>query len=65
MKAHDFRNLSVEELKDRVRSLQDDVYKFRMDVLTGKEKNSAHISSLKKDLARAKTVLLEKSSGGA
>lgn len=60
MKAHDYRNLSAEELKEKVRSLKAEAYSIRMDVLAGKEKNSAKAKQLRREVARATTVLKER-----
>lgn len=60
MRAHDWRNLSTEELRSRAASLKGELYEARLAVESGKEKNSAKISDLKRDVARVQTVMRER-----
>ena len=57
MKAHDFRNLSRDELIARIDALQHEYFSAKETVRSGKEKNHATLKQLRRDVARAKTVL--------
>lgn len=59
MIAQDFRNLSSEEVAARLEALEREFYTLQESVRIGKEKNHARLGFLKKDIARAKTVLSE------
>jgi len=59
MKMRDWRELGAERLKGRVRELTDELKLLRESVHFGKEKNHAQIRQLKREVARAKTVLRE------
>ncbi len=59
MKAHEFRNLSRAELITRVEDLQGQYFAVVEGVRTGKEKNHATLHRLRRDIARAKTILQE------
>ena len=59
------RELSVEELKERVGELNQELFNLKIQKATGQLGNTAILGKTKKDLARVKTVLreLEVSSG--
>lgn len=59
MKAKEFRDLSVEELKDRERELYQELFNLRIQKATGQLGNTATLGKTKRDLARVKTVLRE------
>lgn len=61
MKSQDLRNLSVEELRERLRQTRTDFFNLQMAVESGKEKNHAKLGELRRGIARAKTVLKEMS----
>lgn len=60
MKASELQNMSVDELANKVSSLTQEVFNLRFQLHTGRLENTAKISSVKKDIARIKTVLREK-----
>lgn len=62
MKASDFRELSLDELKARVRDLREEVFNLRFRLATGQLENTSKVSIAKRDLARLLTVLSEKQS---
>lgn len=62
MKAREFRNLGREELAGRIREMERDLQQVREEVIGGKEKNHAQLKQLRRELARAHTVLKETTS---
>lgn len=59
MKAKELRDLSREELEEKVRELGQELFNLRFQKATGQLGNTAMISKTRKDLARVKTVLRE------
>ncbi len=60
MKASELRELSVDELLEKERSLKQELFNLRFQKATGQLGNTAIISRTKKDLARVKTVIRER-----
>ena len=60
MKATDLRGLEVEDLRARERELEDQAFRMRIQKSTGQLEAPAKIRTVRKDLARVKTVLREK-----
>jgi len=65
MKASEFRELSVEELKERLAHLQDELFNLTFQHSTGQLENPMRLPQTKKDIARVLTVLKEKESAAA
>ena len=59
MKAHDARNLGSESLLKRVEELRADYYALAEAVRLGKERSHARLHQMRRDIARALTVLRE------
>jgi large subunit ribosomal protein L29 len=59
MKAKELRELSEEELKEKAKELGQELFNLRFQKATGQLGNTAMIPKTKRDLARAKTVLME------
>jgi large subunit ribosomal protein L29 len=59
VKAKDFRELTIVELKEKERGLGQELFNLRFQKATGELGNTAMIEKTKKDLARVKTVLRE------
>ena len=59
MKANEMRDLTEEELKEKERELDQEMFNLRFQKATGQLGNTSLIRSKKKDLARVKTVLRE------
>ena len=57
MKTTEFDNLPVEGLQARITELKEEYYGKRASVRAGQEKNSASLGQLKRNIARALTVL--------
>ena len=60
MKAKELRNLSVEELNKKLGELKKDLFMLRMQHATNQLDNPMKIASVKKDIARVKTIIREK-----
>jgi large subunit ribosomal protein L29 len=60
MKAGEFRDLSVEELEVKEKELAEAFFNLKFQHATGQLDNTAQLKKTRKDIARAKTILLEK-----
>jgi large subunit ribosomal protein L29 len=61
MKAIEIRELSKEELLDKELELKDQLFKLRFQHTLGQLENSVKMRNVKRDIARIKTILTEKS----
>lgn len=59
-KAVELRDLSADELRQRERDLTDQVFRMRIQKAMGQLEAAAKVRSVRRDLARVKTVLKEK-----
>ena len=62
MKAKELKNLSVEELNKKLGELKKDLFMLRMQLATNQLDSPMQISAGKKDIARVKTIIREKTS---
>ena len=62
MKTTDIRKLSVEELTKKLDELKKDLFMLRMQHATNQLDNPMQIAATKKDIARVKTIIREKTS---
>ena len=60
MKAHDLREHTGEELREKERELVEQMFALRLQKVTGQLENPAKIKLVRRDLARVLTVLQEK-----
>lgn len=60
MKANEFTAMSLEQLEEKVKELKSDLFNLRFQLATGQLQNTMQISNVKRDIARAKTVLRQK-----
>ena len=60
MKASQWRDMSVEEIEQKVRELSEELFNLRFQLSMGVAKNPSRVGQAKRDLARAKTVLRER-----
>ena len=60
MKAKELKNLSVEELTRKLDELKKDLFMLRMQHATNQLDNPMQITATKKDIARVKTIIREK-----
>ena len=64
----EIRGLSVEKLEQKLQELKKDLFMLRMQHATNQLDNPMQIASVKKDIARIKTIIREKEtnvSGGS
>ncbi len=60
MKPAKWRDLSDEELRQRVKELTEEIFNLRFQLAMGVAKNPARVEQAKRDLARARTILRER-----
>ncbi|MFZ7104418.1 MAG: 50S ribosomal protein L29 [Peptococcaceae bacterium] len=60
MKANKLRDLTVDELLHKVDNLKEELFNLRFQMATGQLENPLRINEVKKDIARAKTILRER-----
>ncbi|MDB4867950.1 MAG: ribosomal protein [Cohnella sp.] len=63
MKASEFRNLTSAELEQKVAVFKDELFNLRFQLATGQLDNPHRLSELRKEIARAKTILRERELG--
>ena len=61
MKVEKIRELKGEELETRVAELEEEVFRARIQKETGQLDHMGKVRNLRRDLARVKTVLRERS----
>ncbi len=59
MKAKEFRDLSVEELKGKVKEFSQELFNLRFQKASGQLGNTAILMKTRRNLARVKTILRE------
>ena len=57
MKANEFSAMTQEELIAKVKELKSELFNLRFQLATGQLQNTMQITAVKRDIARAKTVL--------
>ena len=60
MKAEILRELSTEELNKKVVELKEELFNLRFQMATGQLENPMQLKQVRKDIARAKTVIRER-----
>jgi large subunit ribosomal protein L29 len=60
MKTKELRNLSEEELRQKERTLKEEIFKLNMQRYGGRVEKPHMFSLLKKDIARIQTILSER-----
>ena len=60
MKAKELRGYTLEDLKKRSKELTEELFNTRLQNISGSLENTAKIRDIRKDLARAKTIINEK-----
>jgi large subunit ribosomal protein L29 len=64
MKPAKWRDLSDEELAQKARELAEEIFNLRFQLSVGVAKNPARIRLVRRDLARAKTILGQRARSG-
>ncbi len=62
MKIGECRDLGVDELKQREKDLDDQVFRLRIQKSMGQIESAYKLKAVRRDLARVKTVIREKES---
>ena len=65
VKAVDFREMAADALSGKVKELENQLFTSRLQAGLGKLENTSSLRSLRKDIARARTVLREKEAKAA
>ncbi len=60
MKAKEIRELSDQELEQRLEDLKDELFNLRFQLATGQLENMMQIKDCRRNIARVKTVLRER-----
>jgi large subunit ribosomal protein L29 len=60
MKVAEVRDLAVDELRQREKELDDQLFRLRIQKSMGQVEAAQKVKTLRRDLARVKTVLREK-----
>ena len=64
MKVEEIRELSTDVLRERERELDDQLFRLRIQKSMGQLEAPAKVREVRRDLARVKTILREKSAEG-
>ena len=59
MKAHEVRDLSEKERQEKVTDLGQEIFNLRFQLATGKIENPSRLKSLRRDVAKIKTIQRE------
>jgi len=65
MKATDLRTKSDDELKQQILDLRKEAFNLRFQAASGQLENTARKSIIRKDIARIKTIIGERTSAAA
>lgn len=57
MKANQIKEMTSQELNDKIVELKNELFNLRFQLATGQLDNPMQIKAIKKDIARAKTIL--------
>jgi large subunit ribosomal protein L29 len=60
MQAKELRDLTNEELMNKLNDFKSELFSLRFQLATGQLENTARIRNVRKDIARVKTVLVER-----
>ena len=63
MKIKEIRDLSIDELRQKNKDLVEEFFKLRLRQASGQLESPAMLGHVRKDIARIKTVLVEKEGG--
>ena len=60
MVANELRDMTDREIKDRIRDLREQLFKLRFQKTTGQVESAAKLPSVRREVARALTILRER-----
>lgn len=60
MKTNELRDLTKQELNDKLAELKSELFNLRFQLATGQLDNPMRIKSVRKDIARVKTIARER-----
>ena len=60
MKVKEIRELTTEQIKAKIAEAKDEIFNLRMQQATGNLEKPSRISELRKEIARMKTILVER-----
>lgn len=63
MKANELRNLTTAEIEQKIASFKEELFNLRFQLATGQLDNPTRIRDVRKNIARAKTILHERELG--
>ncbi|MBP2002641.1 large subunit ribosomal protein L29 [Paenibacillus shirakamiensis] len=63
MKANELRNLTTVEIEQKITGFKEELFNLRFQLATGQLDNPTRIRDVRKEIARAKTVLHERQLG--
>ena len=61
MKAKDIRALTTDQMLEKEKQYKEELFNLRFQQATGQLENTARLSKVRKNIARIKTILSEKS----
>jgi large subunit ribosomal protein L29 len=64
MKVSEIRDLAADELRLRVRDLDEQLFRLRIQKAMGQSEAANRVRAVRRDLARVKTILREKEFAG-
>lgn len=62
MKASDVRDMTIDELKDKLLQLKKEQFNLRFQTASGQLEKTDQVGKVRRDIARVKTILGEKAS---
>ncbi len=65
MKAADLRELTFEELQAKLKEMEEELFNLRFQLASQQLENTALLKTVRRDIARLKTVMREKVGAGA
>jgi large subunit ribosomal protein L29 len=63
MKTSELRNLTTAEIEQKISAYKEELFNLRFQLATGQLDNPARIRTVRKAIARAKTILRERELG--
>ncbi|MBN1269439.1 MAG: 50S ribosomal protein L29 [Kiritimatiellae bacterium] len=60
MKSRDIRDMTVEEIEQRLRETQSELFNLRLQKTSGQIENPLRLRGLRRDVARMKTIIHER-----